>query len=99
MLQDHYLNFSYYGSPSAIRPSLAGMPGSLILVKCIETGSYVEDNKLFEMSTTTSYRELLDIITKKYNNHPHLISYLDEQEEYVTIDSDLVLQKAVRLAT
>lgn len=50
------------------------------------------------MPTNTPYRDLQDLVNKKYNNHPHLISYVDELEELVTIDSDLVLQKAIRFA-
>jgi hypothetical protein len=37
-------------------------------------------------------------VNKKYNNLPMLISYIDEDEEPVTIDSDMILQKAIRLA-
>jgi hypothetical protein len=38
-------------------------------------------------------------VNKKYNNQPILIQYVDEYNDLITVDSDLVLSKAIQLAT
>lgn len=38
-------------------------------------------------------------MNKKYNNQPILIQFIDEYDDPITVDSDLVLQKALKLAT
>ena len=38
------------------------------------------------------------MINKKYGNTLTQLSYIDESDEQITIDSDLVLMKAVQLA-
>ena len=37
-------------------------------------------------------------MNKKYNNMPMLISFIDEDETHITIDSDMVLEKAIKLS-
>jgi hypothetical protein len=39
------------------------------------------------------------MVNKKYNNQPILIQYVDEYNDAITVDSDLVLSKAIQLAT
>lgn len=72
--------------------------GTMLLVKCFEADSLpgaLQDNKLFEVPSSVKYLELQDIINKKYGGMPTQLSFIDEQEETITIDSDLVLQKAI----
>ena len=50
---------------------------------------------MFEVPSNIKYRELQDIINKKYGNQLTQVSYIDEFEEQITIDSDMVLMKAI----
>lgn len=45
-----------------------------------------------------TYRELQETVNKKYGNVPMLIQHIDEFNDAITIDSDLVLSKAVNIA-
>jgi len=72
--------------------------GTMIFVKCFEADNLagqLQDNKLFEVPSSIKYIELQDTINKKYGGVPTQLSYIDEHEEQITIDSDLVLQKAI----
>ena len=67
-------------------------------MKCYEVesnGAYLHDNKMFEAPSNIRYHELQDLVNKKYGNQMTQLSYIDEQDEQITIDSDLVLKKAV----
>jgi hypothetical protein len=85
-------------STNSISNSL-GSPNGRIIVKTFEADvAYNQDNKLFEMPANIRYKDLQETINKKYNNQPIHISIIDEYEESLTVDSDLVLQKAIQLA-
>lgn len=68
----------------------------ILYVKCFDDEAQLHlDNKLFEVPADIRYIELQEIVNKKYNNSPMLIQYIDEANDKVTIDSDLVLQRAI----
>ena len=78
--------------------SVIPLTASSLLVKCYEvesTGAYLHDNKMFEVPSNLRYHELQDHVNKKYGNLMTQLSYIDEQDEQITLDSDLVLKKAV----
>ena len=66
-----------------------------MLIKTFENDSYQPDNKIFEAPSNIKYKELQELINKKYNNLPIHMAFLDEDNEQITIDSDLALSKAV----
>ena len=51
---------------------------------------------MFEIPSNMKYAELQDFINKKYGNSLTLLTYIDEYGEQISIDSDLVLMKAIR---
>lgn len=53
---------------------------------------------MFEVPSNIKYFELQDLVNKKYGNILAQLSYIDEYDEQITIDSDLVLTKAIQLA-
>jgi hypothetical protein len=53
------------------------------------------DNKLFEIPQNISHKDLQELVNSKYNNFPIQMSYIDEQGEPITIDSDFVLERAI----
>lgn len=67
----------------------------MMLVKTFDNDSYMQDNKIFEAPSNIKYKELQELVNKKYNNLPIQMTYIDEYEEQITIDSDLVLNKAL----
>ena len=74
------------------------LTASSLIVKCYEVesnGAYLHDNKMFEVQSNIRYLDLQDLVNKKYGNLMTQLSYIDEQDEQVTIDSDLVLKKAI----
>jgi hypothetical protein len=78
--------------------SVIPLTASSLLVKCYEvesTGANLHDNKMFEVPSNLRYHELQDHVNKKYGNLMTQLSYIDEQDEQITLDSDLVLKKAV----
>lgn len=54
---------------------------------------------MFEVPSNLKYKDLQELVNKKYGNTPIQMSYINEYEEQLTIDSDLVLSKAMQLAT
>eukprot|EP00347_Sterkiella_histriomuscorum_P022084 403331737 len=73
-------------------------PSFMMLIKTYDNDSYVQDNKIFEIPSNIKYKELQELINKKYNNQPIQMAYIDEDNEQITFDSDLVLNKALQLA-
>lgn len=53
---------------------------------------------MFEVTSSVKYLELQDIVNKKYANVFTQISYINEHDEQLTIDSDMVLNKAIQFA-
>ena len=55
-----------------------------MIVKCFEadqSSSYIQDNKMFEVTSSIKYLELQDIVNKKYANVFTQISYINEHDE------------------
>jgi hypothetical protein len=78
--------------------SVVPLTTSSLIVKCYEVesnGAYLHDNKMFEVQSNIRYLDLQDLVNKKYGNLMTQLSYIDEQDEQITIDSDLVLKKAI----
>ncbi|CDW88478.1 UNKNOWN [Stylonychia lemnae] len=74
-------------------------PSYMMLVKCFDSDQYAQDNKIFEAPANIRYKDLQELMNKKYNNLPIQMKYIDEYTEQITIDSDLVLNKAIQFAT
>lgn len=56
--------------------------GMTVLVKCFDVESAInQDNKMFEILSTTKYKELQELVNKKYGNVPILLAYIDEMNE------------------
>lgn len=53
---------------------------------------------MFEVPSSIKYLELQELVNTKYGGVPTQISYFDEYDEQITVDSDLVLAKAISQA-
>lgn len=49
-----------------------------MLVKTFDNDPYQPDNKMLEAPSNIKYKELQDLINKKYNNLPIHMAFLDE---------------------
>jgi hypothetical protein len=68
-----------------------------LLIKCVDTETfYNPEIKLFEVPSNIKYKEMQELVNKKYNNTPIKMIYINEQDERITIDSDLVLSKTIQ---
>jgi hypothetical protein len=70
-----------------------------IIVKCFDVDNYaLPDNRMLEVPSNINYKSLQELVNKKYDNIPIQMHYIDENEDQITVDSDLVLQKAMQHA-
>lgn len=80
--------------------------GGTFLCRCYASGNEFSPpafqpnsaDRIFEIQSETQYRELQQIVDGKFGVGDTKIQYLDETEQTVLIDSDLVLQKAIKMA-
>jgi hypothetical protein len=50
---------------------------------------------MFEIPSNIKYYELQDMVNKKYANSTTQLAFVNEHDEQMTIDSDLVMTRAI----